>query len=126
MALFLQNPSEIWPTADATQLKLITRLIDRAEALVMQRFPTLEKRLLTGALSVTVVAGVVEDMVTRAVAHLDRGGVEKLSYPEISLEWASGGAGTGSLLYLTVDELLVLTPPDAPGAFTVYRRPRPR
>lgn len=125
MPRFLLNPSEIWPDVDDAQLQRIVRLIDRAEALIMQRFPTLRKRVDDQALSLTVVAGVVEDMVTRALAHLDRGGVEKVSYPEVTLEWASGGAGNGSLLYLTVDELLALTPPEPAAVFSIYRRPRP-
>ncbi|ALA68450.1 hypothetical protein [Corynebacterium lactis] len=125
MAKFLTSLRAVWPDADSAEQVRLERLVDRAEALIVQRFPTTLRRVEDGSLSVTVVAGVVEDMVNRAVASQDRGGVEKLAYPEVTMEWGSGGAGSGSLLYLTTDELLALTPPEPSAAFTVYRRARP-
>lgn len=125
MAKFLTSLRTVWPDADSAEQVRLERLVDRAEALIVQRFPTTLRRVEDGSLSATVVAGVVEDMVNRAVASQDRGGVEKLAYPEVTMEWGSGGAGSGSLLYLTTDELLALTPPEPSAAFTVYRRARP-
>lgn len=125
MARFLANLQMVWPDADRERQAYLARLVDRAEALVVQRFPMTPRRVEDGSLSHTVVAGVIEDMVNRAVASQERGGVDKLAYPEITMEWGNGGAGSGSLLYLTTDELLALTPPEPAAAFSVYRRARP-
>ncbi|MHC9593844.1 hypothetical protein ACQXY7_09570 [Corynebacterium diphtheriae] len=68
MAIFLKIPIvEIWPDLDGSRESYAERLVGRAEAIIMQRFPTLEKRTRDGAISISVVAGVVEDMVTRAL-----------------------------------------------------------
>lgn len=111
---------EIWPHLDQDQIDRVNRLIPRAEAVILQRFPTVLKRISDGTLSQQVVAGVIEDMVTRVIERDARGGMDKLAYPEVSMEWDnSGGVGVGSLLYLTTDELILLSPPRQSGAFTI-------
>ncbi|WP_042891651.1 hypothetical protein [Corynebacterium ulcerans] len=125
MARWLTQPKKLWTDADSAELSRIDRLIERAEAIILQRFPVTAQRVVDGKLSTTVVAGVVEDMVNRAIASQDRGGIDRLSYPEVTLEWSDNGAGGGSLLYLTMDELLLLTPPEPQAVFSVRRKPRP-
>ncbi|MEJ6019871.1 hypothetical protein [Corynebacterium sp. H113] len=115
----------MWPDTTEIERASLERLVDRAEAIIAQRFPETARRVSDGTLSCQVVAGIVEDMVSRAHASQQRGGIDKLSYPEVTMEWSDGGAGSGSLLYLTVDELMLLTPPEPAAAFTVYRKPRP-
>lgn len=125
MGRWLTEPEAVWPDLFPEQADRVTRLVDRAEAIIAQRFGKTAKRIEAGGLAVEVVAGVVEDMVTRALDKTSRGGLDKLSYPEVSMEWADGGAGTGSLLYLTIDDLHLLTPPPQ-AAFSIYKRPEPR
>lgn len=111
---------DVWPHLAQDGHARAARMIDRAETLILQRFPTIPQRIDAGELSKSVVAGVVEDMVTRVLERDARGGMDKLAYPEVSMEWeASGGAGTGSILYLTTDELLLLAPTATAGAFSI-------
>lgn len=64
MAIFLKSLiAEIWPDLDGSRESYAERLVGRAEAIIIQRFPTLEKRTRDGSISASVVAGVVEDMV---------------------------------------------------------------
>lgn len=116
---------EVWPGLTEAEEKQVTRWVGRAEAIIAQRFPTTAARVEAEKLEAGVVAGVVEEMVSRALAKTRRGGMDKLAYPEVSMEWSdSGGAGTGSLLYLTMDELMLLTPPPPTKVFTIRKRPR--
>ena len=42
------------------------------------------------------------------------------------MEWAGdGGAGQGSLLYLTLDELMIVAPQQSQAAFTIRPRGTP-
>ncbi|APM36589.1 hypothetical protein ACQXY3_10225 [Corynebacterium diphtheriae] len=127
MAIFLKIPIvEIWPDLDGSRESYAERLVGRAEAIIMQRFPTLEKRTRDGAISISVVAGVVEDMVTRALDKTARGGMDKLAYPDVQMEWsADGGLGSGNLLWLTTDEIVLLSPPQPGGAFSIRKTPMP-
>ncbi|BAM26398.1 MULTISPECIES: hypothetical protein [Corynebacterium] len=127
MAIFLKSPiAEIWPDLDGSRESYAERLVGRAEAIIMQRFPTLEKRTRDGSISASVVAGVVEDMVTRALDKTGRGGMDKLAYPEVQMEWSSdGGLGSGNLLWLTTDEIVLLSPPQPRGVFSIRKAPTP-
>ncbi|MFC3850077.1 hypothetical protein ACFORJ_07850 [Corynebacterium hansenii] len=128
MPRWLTDPlPEVWPDLNETELKQVGRWVIRAEAIIAQRFPTTAARVQEGKLDVGVVAGVIEEMVSRALAKTRRGGMDKLSYPEVSMEWSdNGGAGEGSLLYLTIDELMLLTPPPdpSPRVFSIRKKPR--
>lgn len=118
--IFTAPIDEVWPYLDPTQSDRVQRLIKRAESIICQRFPTTLQRIADGDLDHNVVTGVIEDMVTRVLERDARGGMDKLSYPEVAMEWDnSGGAGAGSILYLTTDELLLLSPPKPSGAFTI-------
>lgn len=125
MAIFLKIPiAEIWSDLDGSRESYAERLVGRAEAIIMQRFPTLEKRTRDGSISASVVAGVVEDMVTRALDKTGRGGMDKLAYPEVQMEWSSdGGLGSGNLLWLTTDEIVLLSPPQPRGVFSIRKAP---
>lgn len=68
------DPKILWPHLDGTRLEEAKRLIERAESIILQRFPSIPTRIQQHRLSVEVVAGVVEDMVTRAIAKEDRAG----------------------------------------------------
>lgn len=127
MAIFLKIPiAEIWSDLDGSRESYAERLVGRAEAIIMQRFPTLEKRTRDGSISISVVAGVVEDMVTRALDKTARGGMDKLAYPDVQMEWsADGGLGSGNLLWLTTDEIVLLSPPQPSGAFSIRKAPMP-
>lgn len=124
MAMWLtMAPEEIWPGIADDERAYASRMVERAEKILVTRFPTLETRVNNGDLDAAVVAGVVEDMVTRVLDRRARGGLDKISYPEVQMEWSDGGGlGSGSLLYLTTDELVLLSPPASEGAFTI--RPR--
>lgn len=124
MAMWLTTaPDEIWPGIAEDERVYATRMVERAERILATRFPTLETRVNKGDLDAAVVAGVVEDMVTRVLDRRARGGLDKLSYPEVQMEWSDGGGlGSGSLLYLTTDELVLLSPPASEGAFTIRSR----
>lgn len=126
MAIFLKSPiAEIWPDLDGSRESYAERLVGRAEAIIMQRFPTLEKRTRDGSISASVVAGVVEDMVTRALDKTGRGGMDKLAYPEVQMEWSSdGGLGSGNLLWLTTDEIVLLSPRSHAGSSAFEKLPR--
>lgn len=111
------DPQDVWPTADS---KRATRWVMRAEALIAQRFPTLEERVTLGTLNPVVVAGVVEDMVTRVLDREARDKVDKLSYPEVTVEWETGGGlSKESTLYLTSDEYTLLSDGPAGGMLSI-------
>lgn len=119
----LESPEDIWPDAAPEMKKRAMRWIDQAERLIRARAPTLERRIEQGQIDRLVVADIVEAMVTRAIDKTTRGGLDKLAYPEVSMEWTGdGGAGQGSLLYLTLDELMIVAPQQSQAAFTI--RPR--
>ena len=48
---------EIWPHLDPAQTVRVNRLISRAESIILQRFPTVPKRIAEGELSQQVVEG---------------------------------------------------------------------
>lgn len=115
-----ESPEDIWPEASPAIIQRATRWIDQAERLITARAPDIEQRISTGKLDPLVVADIVEAVVTRAVDKTTRGGLDKLAYPEVSMEWEQGGgAGQGSLLFLTLDELMVLVPQQAQAAFSI-------
>lgn len=123
----INPPREIFPNLTEDELHRVTRWIDQAERLISTRFTTIQTRIDAGHLDQAVVGDVVEAMVTRALATHRRGGMDKLSYPEVSMEWSTdGGAGTGSTLFLTMDELLLLAPSESQSAWTIRRKPTPR
>lgn len=114
------DPAQIWPTADQPTIDRIKRWIGQAERLIQNRFPTINERIDNGTLDPLAIADIVEAMVDRALARRERAGLSKLAYPEVQMEWDdSGGAGQGSWIFLTLDELMVLTPPQATGASSV-------
>lgn len=111
------DPQDVWPNADP---KRATRWVMRAEALIAQRFPTLEERVTLGTLNPVVVAGVVEDMVTRVLDREARDKVDKVSYPEVTVEWETGGGlSKESTLYLTSDEYALLSDGPTGGVFSI-------
>lgn len=121
-----EEPRTLWPHLTAGRLAEASRLINRAESIIRQRFPTLQERIDKKELSAIVVAGVVEDMVSRAVEKAERGGLDRLQYPEVAMEWESdGGLGKGSKLWLTTDEIVLLAPPVVQGAFSIRGKPHP-
>lgn len=120
------DPKILWPHLDDTRLEEAKRLIERAEHIILQRFPSIPTRIQQRRLSVEVVAGVVEDMVTRAIAKEDRGGLAQLAYPEVTMQWETdGGLGQGSRLWLTTDEIVLLSPQLAQGAWSIRRKATP-
>lgn len=120
------DPKTLWPHLDDTRLEEVKRLIERAEHIILQRFPSIPTRIQQHRLSVEVVAGVVEDMVTRAIAKEDRGGLTQLTYPEVTMQWETdGGLGQGSRLWLTTDEIVLLSPQLAQGAWSIHRKATP-
>lgn len=126
MPRWLTDPvAEVWPGLSEDETRRVTRWVGRAELIIDQRFPATAARVEAGTMDVGIVAGVVEDMVTRALDKHRRGGLDKLSYPEVSMEWSGSSAGEASTLFLTVDELMLLTPPDPPERFTIRRKARP-
>lgn len=109
---FVDNPDEVWEGLDGTQLRKVTRWIERSETIIATRFPDIQDRIESGVLSVKAVAGVVEEMVDRAISHEERGGVESEQMPEWSVGYeTSSGLGKGSKLFLTTDEYALLAPP---------------
>lgn len=121
----LEAPEDIWPDAAPAVQQRAMRWIDQAERLICARAPNIDQRIEQGRVDRLVVADIVEAMVTRAIDKTSRGGLDKLAYPEVSMEWTGdGGAGQGSLLYLTLDELMIVAPQQSQAAFTI--RPRGR
>lgn len=121
----LEAPEDIWPDAAPAVQQRAMRWIDQAERLICARAPNIDRRIEQGLVDRLVVADIVEAMVTRAIDKTSRGGLDKLAYPEVSMEWTGdGGAGQGSLLYLTLDELMIVAPQQSQAAFTI--RPRGR
>ena len=121
----LEAPEDIWPDAAPAVQQRAKRWIDQAERLICARAPTIDGRIEQGLVDRLVVADIVEAMVTRAIDKTSRGGLDKLAYPEVSMEWTGdGAAGQGSLLYLTLDELMIVAPQQSQAAFTI--RPRGR
>lgn len=109
---FTDDPADVWEDQDAAMLRKIARWIDQAETIISTKFPTIQARIDTETISVKAVAGVVEEMVSRAVDRELRGGVESEQMPEWSVGYETGqGMGKGSRLYLTTDEFALLAPP---------------
>lgn len=109
---FTDDPDEVWEGLDTAQLRKVTRWIGRAETIISTKFPTIQDRIDAGSLSVEAVAGVVEEMVDRAIDHEERGGVQTEGLPEWNVTYETGaGLGQGSRLYLTTDEFALLAPP---------------
>lgn len=122
----IEAPEDIWPDAAPEVKQRAKRWIDQAERLICARAPNIEQRIEQGLVDRLVVADIVEAMVTRAIEKTSRGGLDKLAYPEVSMEWAGdGGAGQGSLLYLTLDELMIVAPQQSQAAFTIRPRGTP-
>lgn len=127
MPKWLTAPAtDLWPNLTTEETTRVTRWIDQAERLISTRFKTIDARISDNQLDQAVVGDVVEAMVTRALDNSRRGGLDKLAYPEVSMEWDNdGGAGTGSTLYLTVDELMLLAPAASQSAWTIRKKPTP-
>lgn len=116
----------IWPELTEERRGWAERQVEKAEAILRTRFKTLPARIESGDMAPEVVAGVIEDMVDRLIQRTGRGGLNKLAYPEVSMEWDdAGGLGSGSSLYLTTDEFALLAPTAATGAFTIRSTARP-
>lgn len=119
---FTDNPTTVWEDLDTVLLRKVTRWIERAEIIISTKFPTIQDRIDAGKLSVQAVAGVVEEMVERALDHEQRGGVVTEQMPEWQVGYEPGqGMGKGSRLFLTTDEFALLAPPPpkAPGIGSV-------
>lgn len=106
---FTEDPSAVWDGLDETMLRKVARWIDRSETIIATKFPDIDARIEREALSVAAVAGVVEEMVTRAIDHTERDGIESEQMPEWQVEYTpSSGLGKGSMLFLTTDEWALL------------------
>lgn len=124
---FLDDPFEVWSYVPGDVAARIPRWIEQSERLIITRIPTIPARVAQGTMDPQVVADVVEQMVSRAVERTARGGMDKLAYPEVTMEWDdSGGAGRGSLLFLTLDELMLLTATPQRTSFTLGYKAAPR
>lgn len=109
---FTEDPTTVWDDLGPDLLRKVTRWIDQAETIISTKFPTLQDRIDAEKISVKAVAGVVEEMVDRAVDREQRGGVETEQMPEWSVGYETGqGMGKGSKLFLTTDEFALLAPP---------------
>lgn len=109
---FTEDPTTVWDDLGPDLLRKVTRWIDQAETIISTKFPTIQARIDAEKISVKAVAGVVEEMVGRAVDRELRGGVETEQMPEWSVGYETGqGMGKGSRLYLTTDEFALLAPP---------------
>lgn len=109
---FTEDPADVWENLDSGLLRKVERWVNRAEHIIRQRFPDIDQRVDSGELAPEVIAGVVEEMVTRAIDNEDRGGIESEELPEWSVKYATGvGLGRGSTLFLTTDEFALLAPP---------------
>lgn len=107
-----EDPTEIWDGLDETLQRKAARWITRAETIIRTKFPTIQDRIDAGTLPVEAVAGVVEEMVDRAIAHDERGGVSSERLPEWQVDYeAAAGLGQGSRLFLTTDEFALLALP---------------
>ena len=113
------------PGLDPERVDEAMRRAAQAEGIIDTRFPQTRRRVETGKLSRGVVEAVVIDMVARYLDSEDRGGLSKLSYPEASMEWESGGMGQGNSLWLTLDEVKLLTPPASRKVGSVRWRAKP-
>lgn len=108
---FTDEPLDVWDDLEDSMLRKVTRWIDRAETIIETKFPDITRRIEVGSLSAAAVAGVVEEMVTRAIDHEQRDGVESEQMPEWQVQYtSSAGLGKGSLLFLTTDEWSLLAP----------------
>ncbi|MDO4630872.1 MAG: hypothetical protein Q4A82_01065 [Corynebacterium sp.] len=122
---FTEPITQVWAGLTPEETRKVERWVERAEAIIQNRFPTTASRITNGTLSLTIVTGIIEDMVTRALEKTRRGGMDKLAYPEVTMEWESdGGLGQGNLLWLTTDEIVLLSPPPG-GIFTIRPKARP-
>ena len=111
MKYFTDDLSEVWPGIDSEQARKVVRWLARAEGIIDARFPDLSGRVDRNEISRAVVGGVVEEMVGRALAADDRGGIRSEQLPEWQVEYDTGaGLGQGSTLYLTTDEYALLAP----------------
>lgn len=108
---FIDQPAQVWEGLDPDLLLKVKRWIDRSETIISTKFPDIQQRIDTEVISVEVVAGVVEEMVDRAIDHYERGGVETEQLPEWQVGYETGsGLGKGSKLFLTTDEFALLAP----------------
>lgn len=88
--------------ADAAIAKVVSKAIDR----VLDAFPSIEDRIVTGAIPATRVSGVVEDMVIRVLRNPN-------AYRQVSIDdysrMVDTAVSSGSL-YISTDERAMLTP----------------
>lgn len=112
MPQFMTDPVEaVWPGREAFEYGGIERDVGDAELLITTRFPRVEARVAAGSLAREAVSLVVRQMVSRALAADEREGATRVTLPEFGVDFETGGgAGKGSRLYLTTDELLMLNP----------------
>lgn len=104
----------------------VTRLIERAERLVVREFPTVEKRVTDGELSADTVADIVSAMVIRVLRNPDGIRTIQDSTGPFSGSTTFAGDNPGQL-YLSDEDRRALNPGGASGrrAFSVmpnYRR----
>lgn len=109
---FTEDPAQVWDDLDTDLIRKATRWIERAETIIFTKFPTIQARIDAEQITVQAVAGVVEEMVDRALDHEERGGVVNEQMPEWQVGYETGqGMGKGSRLFLTTDEFALLAPP---------------
>lgn len=109
---FTEDPTQVWDGLDTDLLRKARRWIAQSETIISTKFPTIQTRIDAELISVEAVAGVVEEMVDRALDHEQRGGVVTEQMPEWSIGYETGqGMGKGSRLFLTTDEFALLAPP---------------
>lgn len=108
---FTEDPMEVWPDLAEGKLARVQRWIRQAETIISTRFPNIQSRVDSGALTVDAIITVVEAMVGRAIDTDERDGISKEVLPEWEVEYqATQGLGTGSTLFLTTDEFALLAP----------------
>lgn len=107
----------VWPGREVDEYAAIAADVEDAETLLDARFPRLAGRVEAGSLSIEAVSLVVRQMVSRALASDEREGATRITLPEFGVDFdTGGGAGRGSRLFITTDELLMLNP--RRGAFS--------
>lgn len=109
---FTEDPDDVWEGLDDRMRRRVHRWVARAETIIRARFPDLRARVAAGSIDAAAVAGVVEEMVDRAIQHEERDGISQEALPEWSVTYETGsGLGAGSILFLTTDEYALLAPP---------------
>lgn len=107
MSAPLATPAHIaveWRELTAAEETKAWRLLARASAMVRDRVPTVDARMADGTLDVTLVEGVVVDMVLRAMRNPD--GFVQRTVGEVSVSF--GRDVPAGRLTITAEELALL------------------